>query len=367
MKTIIYKIVKWLCSMRPINKGTILIIESSFPSGSNTRPLVQPLKQNYDVDVYPSEEIFFDRHTTTDYIKYISALLKMSSYEVIISSHGINKLNPKQTMIELWHGIPLKSMMYMEHDSRIYDPEGFNTDYLITSSKLESTLLAACMHIPFANHHILGSPRTDYLLQQKDNNITDQFHDFDKVLLYVPTYRTGYQNRVEGDGALDLILDERFIQYIEDHSYLLVVKLHPLEENEIHTIVHTPHIMFLTNEKLLESHLDFYQILYQADLLITDYSSIYFDYLLTNNPIVFINQDFKQYSEVRGFLLEPYEHWTPGENVTTTAEVIQAIQRAFDQDDYASERERLKNIFFHHQDGRSVQRVVNLVEEIMKK
>ncbi|MDQ0160525.1 CDP-glycerol glycerophosphotransferase (TagB/SpsB family) [Alkalibacillus salilacus] len=352
--------------MKSINKGTILIIESSFPSGSNTRPLVQPLQQDYVVDVYPSEEIYFDRHTIIDYIKYISALLNMSSYELIISSHGVKKLNPKQTLIQLWHGIPLKSMMYMENDSRIYDADGFNIDYLITSSKLESTLLAACMHIPFANHQILGSPRTDYLFQQKDNDITDQFHDFDKVLLYVPTYRSGYQNRVEGEDALDLILNEQFIQFLEENSYLLIVKLHPLAEKEIQTI-HTRHIMFLTNEKLQESDLDFYQVLPHTNLLITDYSSIYFDYLLTNNPIVFINQDLEHYSKVRGFLLEPYEDWTPGDHVASTEEVIQAIQQAFDQDDYTSERERLKEMFIYHQDGRSVQRVVNLVEEIMKK
>lgn len=59
--------------------------------------------------------------------------------------------------------------------------------------------------------------------------------------------------------------------------------------------------------------MDFYNILNAVDILITDYSSIYFDFLLLDRPIIFTPIDYEEYKHNRGFLLEPFDFWAPGD------------------------------------------------------
>ena len=102
-----------------------------------------------------------------------------------------------------------------------------------------------------------------------------------------------------------------------------------------------------------------YDVLAFVDVLITDYSSIYFDYLLLNRPIVFYVPDLERYKETRGFLLEPYEKWTPGDKARTIPGLIQALQEAIDNPDkWKREREWLRDVMFKYQDGKASERII---------
>ena len=292
----------------------------------------------------------------------------------MICTHGFWKNNKKQILIDLWHGIPIKAMMYMEPDNRIYREDGFNADYLITSSKLESVLMGACTHISYDKHRILGSPRNDYLLNKNSNLGTFDFmRNYDSVIIYVPTFRQGYLNRMEGQPSNNLFYfenfnKENFKKFLKENDILLVIKYHPFEEklkkNESSL---DDNIYHLTNKELINNDLDLYEILPHTDLLITDYSSIYFDYLLMDKPVIFTPVDLEEYSKDRGFLLEPYKYWTPGPKCKTQ-EVLQneVLKSLCDNKYYKKEREQVKEIFHNYQDGKSTERVIELIEDIMK-
>jgi CDP-glycerol glycerophosphotransferase len=79
------------------------------------------------------------------------------------------------------------------------------------------------------------------------------------------------------------------------------------------------------------------------DALITDYSSIYFDYLLLDRPIIFLPYDYEQYSRDTGFTV-PYDDFTPGHKPSTMKEFMSAIQESFDTDRYKTERQRVSRI-----------------------
>lgn len=77
------------------------------------------------------------------------------------------------------------------------------------------------------------------------------------------------------------------------------------------------------------------------DFLITDYSSIYIDYLLLDRPIGFIPYDYDEYNNDRGFLFE-YSGVTPGMRISTYKDLINFFSR---EDSYAVQRELVRNIF----------------------
>ena len=87
----------------------------------------------------------------------------------------------------------------------------------------------------------------------------------------------------------------------------------------------------LNNDYLFENNLDLYELLGDTDFLITDFSSIYFDYLYLDKPIIFITNYLKQYEKVRGLLLSPYEDVTPGPCVNSQKELLQVLRHPDDK------------------------------------
>lgn len=84
-------------------------------------------------------------------------------------------------------------------------------------------------------------------------------------------------------------------------------------------------IAFLNNDYLFDNNYDLYELLGNTDFLMTDFSSIYFDYLHLNKPIVFVTNFLKQYEKTRGLLMGPYEEITPGICINSQKEFIQNL------------------------------------------
>ncbi|MDI6720706.1 MAG: CDP-glycerol glycerophosphotransferase family protein [Methanomicrobiales archaeon] len=157
-------------------------------------------------------------------------------------------------------------------------------------------------------------------------------------------------------------MSESFNKFLEDNDMLLVLKLHPSEEynplsqNQFNQC--NRNIVILKTERLVVNFTSIYEILPNFDILITDYSSIYFDFLLLNKPIIFLTYDFERYQQNRGFLLEPYDFWAPGPKVTTIEMLVEEIQKCIsDPNYYKKERETVNNIINQFQDGNSCERV----------
>ena len=201
MKSVVKRLLSILCNLITIKKNSILFIEKSYPSGSNTKILYEKIKRKYNVDLIYSDDILYERKTIFDYLKYIKKMLGISKYHLVITTHGFQTFNSKQIVIELWHGIPLKSMAYMENN--LITNQNFNLSYIITNSKLDSVLMASCMHIPFNKHKILGSPRNDHFFKEREP--LDEFKNYKKIIMYMPTFRKGYLEREEGEVSFSII------------------------------------------------------------------------------------------------------------------------------------------------------------------
>lgn len=125
-------------------------------------------------------------------------------------------------------------------------------------------------------------------------------------------------------------------------------------------------IFVVTNWELEKYGLDLYEVLGAGDLLITDYSTIYNDFLFMNKPTIFVITDIEEYRKNRGLALEPYDFWSAGPKVNSQQELQQEILKCLnDFNYYKDERERLRPVFFKYLDTNSIQRTWKVIDEAM--
>lgn len=188
----------------------------------------------------------------------------------------------------------------------------------------------------------------------------------------MPTFRSTAYGRNDGKQiwgynifGMKQFNDAKFDKFLEENNIILILKIHPNEEFKIiKKLNNTKNIMLLRGDMLEKNEIDLYEILNAADLLITDYSSVYFDYLLLDRPIIFTPIDFKEYSETRGFILEPYEKWTPGAKVLTQETLEREIIKSLkDNSYYKLERENIRNIIHRYIDGESSKRIWDIIDK----
>jgi len=146
------------------------------------------------------------------------------------------------------------------------------------------------------------------------------------IILYAPTYRE--------NGSVFFFPDfdkGRSQKFIKEHNILFIVKLHPLEEaHTIKIFKKMENIILLEDQMLQERHLDIYDFFPCTDILVTNYSSVYFDFLLLDKPILFAVPDLEEYRKKRSFVLEPFEFWAPGPKVKNFKKFLEEIKKSIE-------------------------------------
>lgn len=317
-------------------------------------------------------EIFRNLECQIFYEKSIAGLYNIFRSKYIITTHLHYCLfkTRNQILINLWHGMPLKAMGYIDKSEDENSLKKFkkctnSTDLMIATSLLMKNALVSCFYLDPRKVIITGQPRNDKLFFAKSQaNLADIVPNssvYDKIVFFIPTFRL-WEDRIEGDPFYNkLFSSEELHSYLKKNKILFILKLHPFEEEKIlshYSFSDNPNFMLLTNSKLQEKQYDIYDILGSIDILITDYSSIYFDYLLINRPILFMPVDLEEYSKKRGFVLEPYEFWTPGPKVTTIEKLVEELNIFIQNPDYYIEERKLINSLVNtYNDDHSCERV----------
>lgn len=307
-----------------------------------------------------------------------------SKYLFVTHNENGNLKSNNQNLINLWHGMPLKSMGFFkesESNTRLkFLKSSFKSnDFLISTSIIMKSAFASSFQIDPRKVHITGQPRNDKLFYNVKSNISTLFKvdlsKYDKIVLFCPTFRssTSTANNSVLEKKKNIFdfrdFDEKhFCNFLKKKNILLILTFHPFDEkyyiSEFNENFKQDNIILLTKEMLKKRFFDLYDILGAIDILITDYSSVYFDFLLLDRPIIFTPTDFNQYSEERGFLFEPYDFWAPGPKVKSYKNFIKEIQKCVDNPRYyKNERKIVNDIVNHYQDDKSCKRVYDLVFE----
>jgi len=249
-------------------------------------------------------------------------------------------------------------------------------DLLVATSDTTASLLSASFHLDASKIVVTGQPRCDALFNPLDYNILNavlKTKNDSKLVLFMPTFRQGLLQRTEGRifsihniFSFERFDDKAFKEFLINNDIVFICKLHPFEEKLFIDKFSEDdnHFLLISNKTLEENNIDLYRLIGTVDLLITDYSSVYFDYLLLNKPMVFIPTDIKEYEKKRGFLVEPYDFWTPGPKATTQEQLQNEILKSLKKPDYyRKERETINNIINHYKDARSCERVTQVIME----
>ncbi len=176
-----------------------------------------------------------------------------------------------------------------------------------------------------------------------------------KVIIYTPTFRDFTESEPIKDGFINI---EKLDDFSAKNRIVFVMKFHP----EFKVLVNheeLPHILFYKTAK------DIYPFLPLTDLLITDYSSIYMDYLLLDKPVVFFPYDFDEYITVDREIQFDYEWITPGPKCYTQEELQDVIKKTLfgGQDKWGNRRKEILNIAFKYKDGKASERIWNYIKE----
>lgn len=371
IKDIIYKF--------PISLKNYIILESNPDLSDNTYALYETLLKNKINEKYKlfwfvnNKEKYKDINIKNVYfINYFgqtkfseiikSSYINLKAKYIIDCNKFIQKRNKNQKRLHLGHGMPYKLV-----------PEYCNAtgkvDFMLSLSPFFDDNLSK-LHLVDKDKIIdLGFPRNDDLFTNSKNiNALFKNKNYKKIILWLPTYR----QRVNKNSNLSMkesfqmglpiiynIEDLKFLNnLLTELDILLVLKPHPAQDLSLITVENLSNFVILTNQDLEKENINLYEFLGQTDALITDYSSVYYDYLLTNKPIAITTDDFDEYKKVFNFVYDNIFDVVKGEYINNFDEFKTFLQNISVGNDIAKkEREKMKNTLHKYQDENSSKRV----------
>lgn len=274
---------------------------------------------------------------------------------------------------EIWHGFPLKTLGLLEKNcTENYSNADNGFDYILSYSNFYSFVISSVFKMDITKFVVTGMPRNDFLISSNSREniakLIDREVSNKKIIFYVPTFRRRNDKSVyEGSKILSEIKEFNEIeQFAKQNNLYFIVKKHPVEGDEIPQMDYE-NVFFIEDGDLVNINIDFYEILGGSDLLITDYSSVYFDYLLLNKPIIFWMRDKVEYETQRGFLFENIETLMPGSIVNDTNKLLPCIEENLRNPNlFLNEREHIKKLVHTYTDFNSSRRVWEVFSEIYR-
>ena len=283
-------------------------------------------------------------------------------------------------VVQLWHGTPLKKIGYDDEKSSLHPAAAIprfqvlplnanagKSDLYIAASEEVRAKMAAAFKVPREQVRVTGYPRTDAFFKAKrhEASLVEKLRGLKKnhlLGIYLPTHRQ------EGSGSLSSLTDglSAIDAALAELRVILLVKPHFVELSSGGSLgFQFTNVHFITDEDI---NYDLYAFLPETDFLITDYSSVYFDYLLLDRPVIFAPFDIERYTDVERSLYYDYNAVTPGPKARNWQEVLGSIQDIVKKREaYASERERVSSVFNAFRDGDSSKRVYEaIIKEIGK-
>lgn len=230
-------------------------------------------------------------------------------------------------------------------------------DYILCASVVAKRIKSITYHAKENQMIILGSPRNDLLTRKTD--IASLIPDYadEKIILCMTTFRQSVGNWNDSNMldtySLNVVHSEEELEalnvFLLQNNSILIVKIHHLQNTNFLKNTNLSNIFYLKDSDLASCGMQLYELLGNSDILLTDYSSVFYDYLLLNRPIGFLVGDLKQYT--RGFCVENPLEAMPGEKIFNFNQLLEFITRCFEDDDnYRNIREKLCNEVHFYKD-----------------
>lgn len=364
-------------------KNTI-VFESNPEFSCNTYPVYRYLIDEKHIDdkykivwlVADPEKYSNSTLKNTSFLKYWdctdSVMQKLRYHYILTTSRALvycnrllGKNSKKQFSFCLQHGMPLKRSngSYCIHDDcdnclcvSEFFADNFSEDFKISKDKMV----------------FMGFPRNDYLFSSRDVLGELGFSGYDKVIAWLPTYRKhtaassrGFNIETTGTGIPAINTDDEIKKvdaWLRENNILLVLKPHPVQKISPSLAGELTNFKIIDNNYLSDNGVQLYEFLGKTDALVTDYSSVYYDYLLTDKPIGLTVDDLEEYIKARGFVYDDVREILKGEHIESTDGLISFLASVRDgKDDHFDERTAVKNMIHTIQDASSAKTVGDFI------
>ncbi|VEF49619.1 CDP-glycerol:poly(glycerophosphate) glycerophosphotransferase [Bacillus freudenreichii] len=315
----------------------------------------------------------FDKLEDVQYVKRLSPkwifLMARAKYWISNARLPLWLPKPKDTIyVQTWHGTPLKRLgadieeVHMPGTNTEKYKENFlfeasKWDYLVSPNAYSTKIFKRAFGF---NKKVIesGYPRNDFLINNNDMETIARLKKKcelpldKKVILYAPTWRDN-QFYAKGSYKFDLQMDLAQMKEHLGDEYVIALRLHYLVAENLDLTGYEDFVFDFS------SHEDIRELYLIGDLLITDYSSVFFDYANLKRPMIFFVYDIEDYRDkLRGFYFD-FEQKAPGPLVKTTDEIIHEIRKVNENGFTPSENiEEFYNRFCYLEDGHASARVV---------
>lgn len=282
---------------------------------------------------------------------------------------------PETVYIQLWHGTPLKKLamdmevismsegMELSEYKKLFQENTKTWDYLISQSDYTTEKFKSCFAFE-KNILETGFPRNDILFDKNDEksikSLKNKYNlpQDKKVILYAPTWRDDefYEN---GIYKFSSQIDLDILQKELGDTHIILLKLHYLVKDSLDWSKYAGFVYEC-------DHLGDIQELYLiSDYLITDYSSVMFDYALLRRPMIIYAYDYEKYRDnLRGFYFDIFEEF-PGPIVRNSQDLMESIKN-YDSADYEEKYMKFLDKFTRFDKGHASSMIVDLILEKTK-
>lgn len=332
----------------------------------------------YAIKNYKQKKIKIDNAKVIEYFS-IPYFFYLARSKYWISNCKLPKYvlkKPNQVYLQTWHGTPLKKLahnievpegttfyrsgMSLEEMRSTYDNDVSKYNYMISPSSFTTEVFQSAFLINKERLIETGYPRNDILSNYQDEDINRIKTKFNlpkdkKVILYAPTWRDNSFN-LKGY-TFKLEVDFKKWQKTLSEEYIVVFKPHYLIVNNFDLESVKDFVYFVDPQE------DISTLYLIADILITDYSSVFFDFAILKRPIYFYMYDLESYrDELRGFYLDIYQD-LPGQIIEDENLLLEKIkQNNFDYNKLKLFNHRFNN----HEDGNASKRVLEILLKQVK-
>lgn len=394
---VIYYYTKGLARLAPRNKHK-WVFGSATGFGDNPKFLFLQVQEQHPeiraIWVSKRKDVVKDlssRHYEAYYWLSLKGMYHVLTAKVVVGDHSVGNINQFLSegafFVNLWHGSSVKRVRWQAPElfmkqfhlnsveemrtSLWFKINAYNVmfrtaDLCLAPSTIQAReFFAPMMNIPLEHVFVAVYPRSQLLLGGKDVarrfieknerretlDFVDELSQYNKVYIYMPTWRNDGRDFIK-QAAIDWkFLDE----LMEKKNELFVLKLHPFTKLDMTEVAKYKHI------KLYPSDCDLYTVLPFIDCLITDYSSIYTDFLTMDKEIILFVFDYEEY--VQGsYELSEYDKYFLGKRAYDFGELLQLIESGEDCHLPKEERKELMDFFWDNNES-----TTDIVEEIKKR
>lgn len=268
-----------------------------------------------------------------------------------------------QVVIHMEHGMPVKGAT--DGQLKVNSYKHLHFTHLLATGKVFVPIRSRIYSFPENKIIITGNPKCDSLYLPSPQY---DFGDYKKIVLWAPTFRKSssmnMNDSLKEEPILPIVSIEDFKSlddYLKSLDVKIVVKLHPEQDLSEYHIINMNNFILMSHQDFIKKGMDLYRFMKQCDAIITDYSSIYYDFLLLDRPIGFTEDDIDDYAGKRGFSID-LQTFRPGQKIKKLSDLFKFVKDLTEGiDNYKSERFYINTLVNEDMEGNFCYKVLKII------